>query len=1150
MNRRLLSALTLFLGVGLLTSCTDQTEPTVPETNAPVELAISDANRGGNPDFFWLPPTVTNLPKSTGQFDAAVLNQLVIEICQLNTAGQCTGPVIQRFAADEKLVRNQIRVHPLLQFYAAEWLTIFSDIKAGSFYRIRVLQNGAEIGFLDVQVVGRLLDLLKVNRSLYAPVIRGEIQPLWFRIQKPAAVNSVTINEVESNGGTPGDWIELHNSAAVPVSVAGYVVKDNDDTHSYTLPAGATIPAGGFLVIEEADLGFGLGAADAARLFTPKSATLVDSYTWTEHAATTYGRCPDGTGTFQTTTISTKGAANDCSVVIKINEVESNNGVPGDWVELYNPGLVARDLAGYVFKDNDDSHGYVLPAGSIIPAGGYLVLDEAAFGFGLGAADAARLFAPGGTTLVDSYEWTAHAATTYGRCPNGIGDFTTTAVPTKGAVNNCGAVATTVVINEIESSGGTPGDWVELYNTGTSPVDLSGYIFRDDDDTHTYVLPAGSIIAPGGYFLIEEAAMGFGLGTPDAARLFAPDGVTLVDSHAWTPHASTTYGRCPNGTGAFVTTAAATKGAANNCGGGVTATVVINEVESNGGTPGDWVELYNTGASPVDLSGYIFRDNDDTHTYVLPAGSIIAPGGYFLIEEAAQGFGLGSPDAARLFAPDGVTLVDSYDWTPHASTTYGRCPNGTGTFITTTSSTKGAANDCGVPVRINEVESNNGTPGDWVELYNPSPNAVDLSGFVFRDDDDTHNYVIPAGTTIAGNSYYLIEEAAMGFGLGAADAARLFAPGGVTLIDSYTWTAHATTTYGRCANGTGPFTTTTSPTKGAVNTCPGDIATLPWPGDAAVGLVDAPGAFPSNMSGLVYEGTGSATSGILWAARNGPGALFRLVWNGTIWTPDAANGWSAGKLLRYPDGTGDPDAEGVTFAGSGSAGGLYVSTERNNAISGVSRNSILRFDPSAAGTTLTATHEWQLTDLPPTGPNLGLEGIAWVPDAYLVAQGFFDESRGHAYNPAEYPNHAGGVFFVGVEANGEVYAYVLNHSDNSATRVATITSGFIGVMEVTFDRELGQLWAVCDDGCGGRTALLQINPSTGRFGVGPVFERPTGMPNLNNEGFAITPQAECVANRKPVYWADDSATDGHAIRSGTISCTASGGESPRIARRR
>jgi hypothetical protein len=276
----------------------------------------------------------------------------------------------------------------------------------------------------------------------------------------------------------------------------------------------------------------------------------------------------------------------------------------------------------------------------------------------------------------------------------------------------------------------------------------------------------------------------------------------------------------------------------------------------------------------------------------------------------------------------------------------------------------------------------------------------------------------------------------------------------------------------------------------------------------------------------------------LWGARNGPGSLFRLTFNGTIWTPDTANSWSSGKALRYPDGTGDPDAEGVTFAGTGSAGGLYVSTERNNSANSVSRNSILRFDPSAAGASLTATNEWNLTaDLPTTGANLGMEAITWIPDSFLVSKNFFDENKNRTYNPADYASHGAGLFFIGLEANGVVYAYALNHADNTYTKIATITTGLTGVMDLEFDRDLNDLWAVCDDTCQGRSVVLRIG-STGKFAVARRFERPTGMPNLNNEGFAIAPAALCSAGTKPVFWSDDSETDGHSIRSGTLTCLA------------
>ena len=56
--------------------------------------------------------------------------------------------------------------------------------------------------------------------------------------------------------------------------------------------------------------------------------------------------------------------------------------------------------------------------------------------------------------------------------------------------------------------------------------------------------------------------------------------------------------------------------------------IVVNEVESNGDAT-DWVEFTNIGAEPVDISGWTFRDNDDTRGYVLPEGSVIEPGAFF-----------------------------------------------------------------------------------------------------------------------------------------------------------------------------------------------------------------------------------------------------------------------------------------------------------------------------------------------------------------------------------------------------------------------------------------------------------------------------------------------------------------------------------------
>jgi hypothetical protein len=270
--------------------------------------------------------------------------------------------------------------------------------------------------------------------------------------------------------------------------------------------------------------------------------------------------------------------------------------------------------------------------------------------------------------------------------------------------------------------------------------------------------------------------------------------------------------------------------------------------------------------------------------------------------------------------------------------------------------------------------------------------------------------------------------------------------------------------------------------------------------------------------------------------------MYRLVFNGTIWTPEAANGWDAGKTLLYPGGgTGAPDSEGITRAELSSTA-IYVATERDNNNSGVSRLSILRYDTAGTGTELVATHEWNLNgDLPVVGPNLGLEAITWVPDSYLVANSFFDEGANHPYNPAEYPDHGTGLFFVGVEASGIVYAYALDHVTGAFHRIATIASGNPGVMSVYFDRDVGYLWAYCDDTCGNVAGVMSVDTAAssatfGKFKLLKQLARPSTMPNINNEGIAVAPESECAAGFKGFYWTDDSETGGHSIRFDKIPC--------------
>lgn len=700
-----------------------------------------------------------------------------------------------------------------------------------------------------------------------------------------------------------------------------------------------------------------------------------------------------------------------------------------------------------------------------------------------------------------------------------------------------------IKVNEVESNGGTPGDWVELINTGTTTVDLSGFTIKDDNDTHIFTIAAGTMIAPNQTIAFDVDPV-YGLGAADLARVFTPSGA-LLDSYSWASHAPTTYGRCPNGTGAFTVMTTTTKGTANDC--SVPNIVKINEVESSGGTPGDWIELINIGNVSVDLSNYVLKDNDNTHIFTIASGTSIAPGQIIAFDTEVS-YGLGGADDARLFSPTGA-LLDSYSWTAHASTTYGRCPDGTGAFMTTTVVTKGTTNICGAPnaVFINEVESNGGSPGDWVEIMNTGNTTANVGGFVIKDNDDTHVFTIPAGTTIAAGGYLAL-DVDVAYGLGGGDMARLYSAAGV-LLDSYTWTAHATITYGRCPNGTGAFGQTTVSTKGTANSCgttpPPTGPTLEtWAGlDNAV-AVDAIGTFSSNASGLMFEKGATTANDVLWVAQNGVGSIHRMLFNGTVWARDVNNGWIAGKRTHYTDGTGEPDTEDLTFT-TGSAAGMYIVSERNNQASSVSRPSILRFDLAAAGssTDLTATNEWVLTgDLPVVAANSGLEAITFVPDANLVAQGFYDNSKSKLYDPNDYANHAGGLFFVGLEGNGLIYVYALNHTTSTFTRLTSISTGFpSGVMALSFDRELNQLWATCDDTCGGLSNIYVIDqtpasPTLGQLKLTHIYARPSTLPNVNNEGFTFAPQASCVSGFKPAFWSDDNSTGGNSIRMAAIPC--------------
>ncbi|WP_341935206.1 lamin tail domain-containing protein [Microbacterium sp. LWO14-1.2] len=852
-------------------------------------------------------------------------------------------------------------------------------------------------------------------------------------------------------------------------------------------------------------------------------------------------------------------SASGAETGIRINEVESDGGIPGDWIEFLNTAETEVDLSGFVVKDNSDGNSYTFPQDTVVAAGAYLVIDQrdsgsgaGQFDFGLGKDDQVRLFDPLGA-LVDETSWTGHAVTTRGvRDVDGAVEWAVTAEATKGAENvfpSTEPVGGSLVINEVDSQ---PADWVEFYNPGDEALDISGYEIRDNSDDHRWQFLPGTSIAAGGFLVVDEASVGLvggveapfrepiGIGSADRIRLFDAAGAMIDDTLPWTGHAAidgdaaaATFARCPDGAGVFAL-AYATQGAPNSC---VVPDVVINEIESNGDTT-DWVEVLNTGSTPVDLSGWTVMDNDPVghaaEATPLAAGTVLAPGAYLVFDQPTDFvFGLGNGDTVTLRDANGNT-VDEHVYTAHAAGVLARCPDGTGDVVDIATSTKGLRNACGNPVRINEIESDGGTPGDWVELVNPTDSALDVSGLVVKDDDDAHAYAIPTGTTIVAGGYLVIEGADLGFGLGAGDAVRVF--DGDLLVDSTSWgEGHAATTWGRCPDTTGVFGVTERATKGAANACAGEIAVSAWPGSPEVRVLDSAPTFLEDSSGLDVQET--ADGAVLWAVDNGEGRIFKLAVqaDGSFAT---IPGWEAGKRVRFQKDAANPaaagpDTEGITVDGDGL---VYVASERDNSAKGVNLSTILKVDPEAAQGDLVAQQEWDLTSLlPAVGANLGMEAVQWVPDSALDGK-LFDRNTGAAYDPTDYAGRGDGLFFVAVEDNGHVYAFALN-DDGSATLVSEIAPGLAGVMALDYDSVLGVLWAVCDDGCQGRSAQITLN-GTAQPGIAH-FARPAGMPDINNEGFATAPASLAVNGQRPVWWfADGFASE--ALRTGTLPANVGG----------
>jgi hypothetical protein len=196
--------------------------------------------------------------------------------------------------------------------------------------------------------------------------------------------------------------------------------------------------------------------------------------------------------------------------------------------------------------------------------------------------------------------------------------------------------------------------------------------------------------------------------------------------------------------------------------------VRLNEVTTLAGGTG-WVELFNPTDATADIGGLAFTDDlAKPRWWAIPEDTAVEPGGFFR-------FAL--PTAlplveGRFFlvdrAKNDTYILDSlrFGRLP-VGYALGRVPDGSSRWMLTTPTPEKPntpvplANPLGL--RINEWMASRSNGSDWLELFNPAPRPVELSGLTMSDRLAKRDLdPFPPLTFLEGNGYWkLIADAAL-----------------------------------------------------------------------------------------------------------------------------------------------------------------------------------------------------------------------------------------------------------------------------------------------------------------------------------------------------------------------------------------------------
>ena len=366
--------------------------------------------------------------------------------------------------------------------------------------------------------------------------------------------------------------------------------------------------------------------------------------------------------------------------------VPDNLGGYPDYIELHNGSTEKADISGYGLSDSLlEGAKYVFPAGTVMEPDAYVVVwcgGEAEDGmhapFKLSAGEEAVLFDASGrpldTAVLNSVDsgmvlrregevWTqAKPCPGYPKTEAGMAEYEASLKETEDIglyINEFMASNATTICDSF----GSYSDWIELYNSTDTDMDISGFGISDNlSQPMKYRFPDGTTIAAKGYLVVfcsgNEGMQNGELHAPFGLRSYGEDVVIanragrIIDSYSFkNQETDVSMARIPDGAGEFQSNSQPSPGYPNT-GAGYSAFDAANRLplggvyisEFGGSTDSvasDWVEIYNSTGSAVSLAGYGLSNNPKNPAkWVFPDISI-EPGEYLLL------YATGSADKAQ-----------------------------------------------------------------------------------------------------------------------------------------------------------------------------------------------------------------------------------------------------------------------------------------------------------------------------------------------------------------------------------------------------------------------------------------------------------------------------------------------------------------------